>query len=50
MEIFTAVAAAVGAVTGLWNTYQFSVLKCRVDTLETGHNAHVNSRDMHRAA
>lgn len=38
MEIYTAIAATVGAVTGmlaaaasLWNSYQFSVLKGRVD-------------------
>lgn len=40
MEIYTAIAATVGAVTGmlaaaasLWNSYQFSVLKGRVDEL-----------------
>ena len=40
MEIYTAFAATVGAVTGmlaaaasLWNSYQFSVLKGRVDEL-----------------
>ena len=47
MEIFTAVAAAVGAVAGLWNAYQFSVLKGRVDMLEAGHHAHVNAPGLH---
>lgn len=50
MEMFTAIAAAVGAVAGLWNAYQFSVLKGRVDTIETGHNAHVNAPGLHRPA
>ena len=43
MEIYTAIAATVGAVMGmlaaaasLWNSYQFSVLKGHVDEL----NAH----------
>ena len=40
METYTASAATIGAVTGmltaaasLWNSYQFSVLKGRVDEL-----------------
>ena len=40
MEIYTAIAATVGAVTGmlaaaasLWNSYQFSALEGRVDEL-----------------
>ncbi len=40
MEIYTAIAATVGAVTGmlaaaasLWNSHQFSVLNGRVDEL-----------------
>ena len=40
MEIYTATAATVGAVTemlaaaaSLWNSYQFSVLQGRVDEL-----------------
>ena len=54
VEMFTAVtavigavAAAIGAVAGLWNAYQFSVLKGRVDTQETAFNAHVNAPGMH---
>ena len=48
MEILTATAAVVAAVTGLWNVYQFSMLKGRVDSLEAGHNAHVNAPGLHR--
>ena len=47
MDLFTAIAAAVGAVAGIWNAYQFAVIKGRVDGLETGHNAHLNAPGIH---
>ena len=48
MELFTAIAAALAAAAGFWNAYQFSVLKGRVDALETGHQAHVNAPGLHK--
>lgn len=43
IQLFTAGAALVAALAGLWNTYQFAQLAGKVETLETAHNAHVNS-------
>ena len=43
LQLFTAGAALVAALAGLWNTCQFAQLAGRVATLETAHNAHVNS-------
>ena len=42
-----AVGGAVGAVTGLWNAFQFSRLKGRVDQLSTQVNSHVNTPGLH---
>ena len=47
MELLTLAAAVIAAATGLWNAYQFSTLKGRVDALESGHNAHVNAPGLH---
>ena len=47
IQLVTAAAALVGALTGLWNTFQFAQLAGRVQTLETGHNAHVNAAGLH---
>ena len=47
IRLVTAAAALVGALTGLWNTCQFAQLAGRVQTLETGHNAHVNAAGLH---
>ena len=47
IQLVTAAAALVGALTGLWNTCQFAQLAGRVQTLETGHNAHVNAAGLH---
>ena len=55
MEVLTGVAATLGAVTGsvaaaasLWNAYQFSVLKGRVDAHEHTLTTHVNAPSLHR--
>ena len=48
MEILPAAAAVIAAVTGLWNAYQFSMLKGRVDSLETSHHAHLHAAGLHR--
>ena len=54
METLTAVGAAVGACTGLvaagaslWNAWQFSILKGRVDAVERPTTAHVNAAGLH---
>ena len=47
VDLLTAGAAFAGAVTGVWNAYQFKWLRARVDTLETAHNAHVNAPGLH---
>ena len=47
MQFLTLAAALVGAITGVWNTLQFRELRGRVGTLETAHNAHVNTPGLH---
>ena len=54
MEMLTAVGAVVGACTGLvaagaslWNAYQFSIIKGRVDAVERLTTAHVNAAGLH---
>ena len=47
MQLLTLAAALVGAITGAWNTLQFRESRGRVDTLETAHNAHVNTPGLH---
>ena len=54
METLTAVGAVVAACTGLvaagasvWNAYQFSLLKGRVDAVEKLTTAHVNAAGLH---
>ena len=54
METLTAVGAVVGACTGLvaagaslWNAWQFSILKGRVDAGERLTTAHVNTAGLH---
>ena len=46
-QLLTLAAALVGAITGVWNTLQFRELRGRVNTLETAHNAHVNTPGLH---
>lgn len=55
MDVLTAVAAVIGAVTGLvaaaaslWNAYQFSVLKGRVDEVSRNLTAHLSASGLHR--
>jgi len=50
MQFLTLAAALVGAITGVWNTLQFRELRGRVGTLETAHNAHVNTPGLHGQA
>ena len=45
--VLTAAAAFVAAAASLWNAYQFSVLKGKVDTPETAQGAHVNAAGLH---
>ena len=47
IQLFTAAAAFVAAAASVWNACQFSLLKGKVDTLETAHNAHVNAAGLH---
>lgn len=48
IDLLTAAAAFGAFVVSAWNAYQFGKLTARVDTLETGHNAHVNAPALHR--
>ena len=48
IDLLTAAAALGAFIVGAWNAYQFGKLSARVDTLETGHNAHVNAPALHR--
>ena len=48
LETFTAVAAAIGAAAGLWNAYQFSTLKGRVDEQGSNLTAHLNAPGLHK--
>ena len=48
VETLTAVAAVVAAIASLWNAYQFSVLKGRVDAHEATLTAPVNTPGLHR--
>ena len=50
MQLLTLAAALVGAITGVWNTLQFRESRGRVDTLETAHDAHVDTPRLHRHA
>ncbi len=50
MQLLTLAAALVGAITGVWNTLQFRESRGRVDTLETAHDAHVDTPGLHRHA
>lgn len=43
-----AVGAVVGAATGLWNSYQFTLLKGRGDEMGKQVTAHVNTPGLHR--
>ena len=47
VEILTAIAAVVGAVTGLLNSYQLTKLTSRVDANERLLNNHVNAPGLH---
>ena len=46
MQFLTLLAALVGAITGVWNTLQFRELR---GTVDTAHNAHVNTPGLHKA-
>jgi hypothetical protein len=43
LEVLTAAAAVVAAITGLWNAVQIG----RLDTLTTQVNSHVNAPGLH---
>ncbi len=47
LEVLTAAAAVVAAITGLWNTVQIGRLSGRPDTLTTQVNSHVNAPGLH---
>ena len=47
IDLLTAAAALIGAAAGVWNAWQFAVLKGRVDTLERHQTAHVNAAGLH---
>ena len=47
LEVFTAAAATIAAITGLWNTLQIGRLSGRLDTLTEQVNAHVNAPGLH---
>ena len=47
LQIATAIAAMVGAVTGLWNAYQYSVLSGTVAEIGRNLTAHVNTPGLH---
>lgn len=47
LEVLTASAAVIAAVTGLWNTVQIGRLSGRLDTLTAQVNAHVNAPSLH---
>ena len=47
LEVLTAAAAVVAAITGLWNTVQIGRLSGRLDTLTTQVNSHVNAPGLH---
>ena len=48
IQLLTAAAALVGALTGIWNSYQFGRLDGRVGAIERSHNSHVNAAELHR--
>lgn len=50
VQFLTLAAALVGAITGVWNTLQFRESRGRVDTLETAHDAHVDTPGLPRHA
>lgn len=47
LEVLTAAAAVVAAITGLWNAVQIGRLSDRLDTVTTQVNAHVNAPGLH---
>ena len=47
LDVLTAAAAVIAAITGLWNTVQFGRLSGRLDTLTTQVNSHVNAPGLH---
>lgn len=47
LEVLTAAAAVIAAITGLWNTVQIGRLSGRFDSLTTQVNAHVNAPGLH---
>ena len=47
LEVLTASAAVIAAVTGLWNTVRIGRLFGRLDTLTAQVNAHVNAPSPH---
>lgn len=47
LEVLTAAAAVIAAITGLWNTVQIGRLSGRLDTLTAQVNAHVNAPGLH---
>ena len=47
LEVLTAAAAVIAAITGLWNTVQIGRLSGRLDTLTEQADAHVNAPGLH---
>ena len=47
LEVLTASAAVIAAVTGLWNTVRIGRLSGRLDTRTAQVNAHVNASSLH---
>ena len=47
IQLLTAAAAFVAAAASVWNAYQFSLLKGKVDTPATARGAHVNAAGLH---
>ena len=43
MEIATLITSCVAAIASLWTGFRLERLSGRVDTLERGHHAHLNS-------
>ena len=50
VDLLTAAAAFGAFGVSVWNAYQFSVLKGRVDEQGENHRAHVNAPGLHRTA
>lgn len=47
IQISTAIAAAVAAITGIWNAYQYSVLTGTVAEIGRNLTAHLNAPGLH---